>query len=126
MIFDKVLVDAPCSNTGVIRRHPERKWRLRERDIETMAQTQRRLLDSLAPLVKPGGALVYSTCSLEREEGEEIIEGFTDTHPRFYLEDCDTFLSEAAKPHIRQGMFRSFPHRGGMDGFFCARLVRRD
>ncbi len=125
-IFDKVLVDAPCSNTGVIRRHPERKWRLRERDIETMAQTQRRLLDSLAPLVKPGGALVYSTCSLEREEGEEIIEGFTDTHPRFSLEDCGPFLSEAAKPHIRQGMFRSFPHRGGMDGFFCARLVRRD
>lgn len=124
-IFDKVLVDAPCSNTGVIRRHPERKWRLTEKDLETMAQIQRRLLDSLAPLVKQSGVLVYSTCSLEREEGETVVENFMKMHPDFTLDDCGRFLSEAAKPHIQNGMFRSFPHRGGMDGFFCARLVRR-
>ncbi len=124
-VFDKIMVDTPCSNTGVIRRHPERKWRLNEGDIETMAQAQRRLLTSLAPLVKTGGALIYSVCSLEREEGEEIVRDFLANQMDFTLEDCRKFLPEAARPYIHTGRFRSFPHRGGMDGFFCARLSRR-
>ncbi len=124
-IFDKVLLDAPCSNTGVIRRHPERKWRLTEGDIETMARTQKRLLASVAPLVKRDGVLVYSTCSLEREEGEAVIENFLKNNSDFARDDCGRFLAEAAKSYVRDGMFRAFPHHGGMDGFFCARLIRR-
>jgi len=124
-IFDKVLVDAPCSNTGVIRRHPERKWRLREGDIIQMAKIQWHILNAAASRIKPGGALIYCTCSLEREEGEDIITHFVEDHPDFSLDNCGRFLSEEAEPYTHNGMFRSFPHRGEMDGFFCARLIRR-
>lgn len=124
-IFDKVLVDAPCSNTGVLRRHPERKWRLRERDIARLAEGQLALLDAVAPWVIEGGRLVYSTCSLEWEEGEEVISRFLGLHGEFSIEDCGRFLREEAASFAVEGLLRTFPHRGGMDGFFCARLVRR-
>lgn len=124
-IFDKVLLDAPCSNTGVLRRHPERKWQLEEKDIEQLSQLQKRLLSSVAKMVKEGGALIYSTCSLEREEGEDMISEFLDTHKEYEIDDCARFLGKNAVPAITNGMFRSFPHKGGMDGFFCARLIRR-
>lgn len=125
LIFDKVLLDAPCSNTGVIRRHPERKWRLTEGDIERATRIQERLLEATAQRVKVGGALIYSTCSLEREEGEEMIERFLRTHEAFDLDDCARVLGKNAATVITNGVLRSFPHKGGMDGFFCARLIRR-
>ncbi len=124
LIFDKVLLDAPCSNTGVLRRHPERKWQLRESDIVRLAGNQTALLEAAAPWVRKGGTLIYSTCSLECEEGEERVSRFLETHPAFSLESCATYLGEEARGLVRKGMLRTFPHRGGMDGFFCARLAR--
>ncbi len=123
-IFDKVLLDAPCSNTGVLRRHPERKWRLEEGDIGRLVEIQWQLLSAAAPLVKRGGAIIYSTCSLEREEGEEMISRFLAHHREFEAENCALFLAPEGEAYVENGMFRSFPHRGGMDGFFCARLRR--
>jgi len=119
-IFDKVLVDAPCSNTGVLRRHPERKWHLTDADIQRMPALQTTLLDTAAGLVRKGGILVYSTCSIEREEGENIIENFLNNHPAFQ----PGRLPKRFLPFSRNHFFRSFPHRNGMDGFFCARLIR--
>ena len=124
-IFDKVLLDAPCSNTGVLRRHPERKWHLKEEDIARLAAGQRVFLKAVAPWVVKGGVLVYSTCSLEGEEGEEIVTSFLRDHRGFHLENCEEFPDEAGMPLMRGGMLRTFPHRSGMDGFFCARLIRR-
>lgn len=125
-IFDKVLLDAPCSNTGVIRRHPERKWRLEERDITRLCEVQEGFLTALAPKVRVGGVLVYSTCSLEREEGEEMVSRFLSLHKEFTLDDCAQVLGNRNIPFVTKGMFRSFPHKDGMDGFFCARLIRRE
>jgi 16S rRNA (cytosine967-C5)-methyltransferase len=104
--FDKVLVDAPCSGTGTLRRNPEIRWRLSPAD--TFAEQQKRFLAEAAKVVKPGGRLVYSTCSVEREENEEVVEGFLGDDGRFRI------LSTA----------RTWPHREGCDGFFIAVLER--
>ena len=106
--FDKVLLDAPCSGLGVIRRHPESKWRRTEQDIVNAADTQRLLLTSVAPTVKPGGTLVYSVCSEAPEEGDERVEAFLAAHPEFTLDDTLTVG----------------PAEHGTDGFYGARLVR--
>jgi len=119
-IFDKVLIDAPCSNTGVLRRHPERKWRLTDADIRRMPALQTALLNTAVDLVRPGGVLVYSTCSIEREEGEDVIGNFLKKHPTFQ----PGRLPKRFLPFSRNHFFHSFPHRNGMDGFFCARLIR--
>jgi len=123
-IFDKVLLDAPCSNTGVLRRHPERKWRLEESDIERLAENQAVLLKAVASWIRRGGVLIYSTCSLEREEGEERVSRFLETHPAFSLESCAAHLGGEAQQLVRNGVLRTFPHREGLDGFFCARFTR--
>ncbi len=125
-IFDKVLLDAPCSNTGVIRRHPERKWSLKREDIPRLAEVQGDLLSAVAPLVKKGGHLIYSTCSLEREEGEEMISKFLWRYREFAIEDCGHILGAHAASLVTDGMLRTFPHRDEMDGFFCASLLRRE
>lgn len=78
--YDKVILDAPCSNTGVLRRRPDAKWRLRESDIQSISQTQLQLLLQAAKFVKPGGNLIYSTCSIEPEENAGVIEAFLKTH----------------------------------------------
>jgi 16S rRNA (cytosine967-C5)-methyltransferase len=95
--FDKVLVDAPCSGTGTLRRNPEIRWRLVPEDIGRFASQQKQILTNAAGVVKPGGRLVYSTCSVEREENEEVIEGF---------------------PARQLFTIRTWPHREGCDGFF--------
>jgi len=120
VIFDKVLIDAPCSNTGVLRRHPERKWHVTDADIQRMPALQTALLDTAADLVKKGGVLVYSICSIEKEEGEDVIENFLNNHPAFR----PGRLPERFLPFSRNHFFRSFPHRNGMDGFFCVRLIK--
>ena len=83
--FDKILVDAPCSNTGVLRRRVDLRWRLRPDDFSRMPCQQLAILRTLAPLLKPGGSLVYSTCSLEPEENDQVVEAFLHKHPEFRL-----------------------------------------
>ncbi len=126
--FDAVLLDAPCSATGTIRRNPDIPYLKTQDDIEALAATQGRLLDHALNLLKPGGRLVYSTCSLEAEEGEAQIERLLKARPDVAL--LPVRRQEAGVPAecvTPIGMLRTLPfHCGGMDGFFAARLcVRR-
>jgi 16S rRNA (cytosine967-C5)-methyltransferase len=132
--FDAVLLDAPCSSTGTIRRHPDVPWLKQPADIEKLAGLQRRLIERAAALTKPGGMLVYCTCSLEPEEGEAIVNGFLANEPRVRrapihaaeLRDRGEFVTE-------EGDLRTLPcqlpdpdpRRAGLDGFYAARLVKR-
>ncbi len=120
-IFDRVLLDAPCSGLGTLRRNPEIRWRLAPADLKKCMQTQKRLLKSAAEYVKPGGRLVYSVCTITPEENEIIIGDFLRNHPDFKL------MPPANLPPAlidAQGCFRTSPHLQGMDGFFAALLVR--
>ena len=121
--IDAVLVDAPCSATGTIRRHPDARWRLHAAVFARSAQRQARLLAAAAPLVRPGGLLIYATCSLEPEENEHVVEGFLTQHPEF----ARTPRSESSVPSellTAAGDFQSLPQRHGMDGAYAARLHR--
>jgi 16S rRNA (cytosine967-C5)-methyltransferase len=106
--FDRILIDAPCSNTGVLRRRVDVRWRLRPEEIERLAVTQLALLNRAAPALQPGGVLVYSTCSLEQEENEGVVGKFLAAQPQFKLESQRTLL----------------PFVESVDGAFVARLQR--
>ena len=106
--FDRVLVDAPCSNTGVMRRRPDLRWRIKVEEIRRLAETQGKLLAAAARFTRQGGVLVYSTCSLEPEENERVAERFRESHPEFALDATHS----------------TFPPRDGVDGSFVARFRR--
>jgi 16S rRNA (cytosine967-C5)-methyltransferase len=127
--FHAVLVDAPCSATGTFRRHPEVLYRARPQTIAAGAELQAKLLDRSVRWLKSGGALVYSVCSLEPEEGEEVVSAFVATHNDFAIDPPKSGeLPEFVTPSP-QGWVRILPGlvdaEGGLDGFFMARLVRR-
>ncbi|HXI01888.1 MAG TPA: 16S rRNA (cytosine(967)-C(5))-methyltransferase RsmB [Candidatus Saccharimonadales bacterium] len=122
--FDAALVDAPCSGTGVFRRDPESRYRLAPADLIALAIRQREILDAVAPLVKPGGTLVYSVCSLEREEGEDQVAEFLSRHPDFARRDLRDRLEPVPSLIDEEGAMRSLPHVHAMDGFHAAALVR--
>src|SRR5690606_3028651 len=105
-----------------LRRHADGRWRLRPEDIPALARFQAELLDAAAPLVEPGGLLVYATCSLEREENEAQVEAFLDRNSEFSIERSDTVAAELIDD---RGMLRVLPHEHGVDGAFAARLRRR-
>jgi len=107
--FDRILLDAPCSNTGVMRRRVELRWRLRPEEIQRLRGLQLELLGDAAGIVKPGGILVYSTCSLEPEENGEVVKEFLAGHPDFHLETERELL----------------PFVDGVDGAYAARLVKQ-
>ena len=117
-----VLLDVPCSGTGTLRRHPDARWRLTERTIESLVEVQREILEAAGPLIPPGGHLVYSTCTLEEEENELQVRRFLARNPRFKLQETTavppSFLDE-------EGLLQVLPHRDGFDGAFAARLVRK-
>jgi len=117
-----VVVDAPCSATGTVRRHPDARWRLNPTVFARMAERQQRLLAAAAALVRPGGLLIYATCSLEPEENEQVVERFLKDHPEFTRSP-----SRAAVPEellTPAGDFQSLPQRHGIDGAYAARMVR--
>jgi 16S rRNA (cytosine967-C5)-methyltransferase len=120
--FDRVLVDAPCSGTGTLRQNPEIRWRLQSADIAELALKQERILEGAAAMVRPGGLLLYSTCSLETDENEAVVNDFLDQHPEF----------SKARLELRPDLFtdsgavRTWPHRDDTDGFFVAALRRKD
>jgi 16S rRNA (cytosine967-C5)-methyltransferase len=119
-VFDRVLLDAPCSGLGTLRRNPEIRWRLVPADLNKCMQTQKRLLKSAAECTRPGGRLVYSVCTVTPEENEIVIGDFLKNHPDFKL------IPPANLPPAlidAQGYFRTSPHLQGMDGFFAALLV---
>ncbi len=120
--FDGILIDAPCSGTGVIGRHPDIRWNRKETDLAGYQKTQLELLEIASKLTKPGGVLVYATCSMENEENEDVIDSFLKAHDSFSLTDCTPFLPEAARSHVSEKYFRPQP-ADSIDGFFAARLV---
>ncbi|RAK64362.1 RsmB/NOP family class I SAM-dependent RNA methyltransferase [Phenylobacterium kunshanense] len=123
--FDRVLVDAPCSGTGTWRRNPDARWRTENAGLETLLPLQASILDSAARLVKPGGRLVYATCSLLPEENEAQVEAFLAAHPEFQVVP----LREAAPQITDSGHPQHLsltPARHGTDGFFAAVMARGD
>ncbi len=124
--FDKILIDAPCSGLGVLRRHPDGRWSKNEQIIEERAVVQWQILENCAGLLKPGGALVYATCTTEPEENEEVVGNFLAKHPEFTLDDPRLYLpASAGKLVDNKGIFRTFPDEPAMDGFFGVRMVRK-
>ena len=117
---DGVLVDAPCSNLGVLRRNPDAKWRRAADDLRTSAAAQGRILAAAATMVKPGGRLVYATCSLEPEENDDVARAFLAGHPRFRRDAPAAFPF----PLDSDGALRCLPHRHGTDGFTAIRFRR--
>ncbi len=122
--FDRILLDAPCSGLGVIRRNPEAKWRLFSGDITRLAAVQKTLLKNAATRLKQGGTLLYSTCSTSEAENELVVEDFLLHNPGFMLEDLNDLFPQWSQLIAFYGMFRVWPHRHGMDGFFAARIRR--
>jgi 16S rRNA (cytosine967-C5)-methyltransferase len=125
--FDRVLVDAPCSGLGVLRRNPESRWRRIEADIVELARLQRRMLENVAPLLRPGGVLVYSLCTITPEETEGVVEAFLAAHDDYRREDLRQLVPEHWQTLFdERGALRTFPHRhGGMDAFYAVRLRRK-
>jgi 16S rRNA (cytosine967-C5)-methyltransferase len=122
--FDRILLDAPCSGLGVIRRNPEAKWRLFSGDITRLAAVQKTLLKNAAAKLKPGGTLLYSTCSTSEAENELVVEDFLLHNPGFVLENLNDLFPAWSDLIAFYGMFRVWTHRHGMDGFFAARIKR--
>ena len=120
--FDRILLDAPCSSLGVIRRNPDIKYRHTGKDLRRMQEIQLTLLRSASGLLRPGGTMVYSVCSTEPEEGEDVIKAFLKVSEEFYIIDRPISL---LRGFMKQGFFRTYPHRFDMDGFFGVRLCRK-
>ena len=122
--LDAVLVDVPCTGTGTFRRHPDARWRLKVSDLAVMPTIQRSILRAAAEAVRPGGLLIYSTCSLETEENDQQIEAFLAEHPQFALEPPPDGAVPAST--LDAGRLRVLPHKHGTDGAFAARLRRTE
>ena len=122
--FDRVLVDAPCSGLGTIRRDPDIRWRRSEDDLRVFAHAQTVLLARAAEVLRPGGRLVYATCSSEPEENEQVVDQFLREHPAFVLDELRD-AHPAVQPLLdARGMLRTLPHVHGLEAFFAAALRR--
>jgi 16S rRNA (cytosine967-C5)-methyltransferase len=123
--FDRVIVDAPCSGLGTIRRDPDIRWRRHERDLAIFARDQLTLLERAATVVRPGGRLVYATCSSEPEENDEVVDGFLARHDEFAPFDLRGHVASAIVPLLdERGQLRTLPFAHGLEAFFAAALVR--
>ena len=122
--FDRVLVDAPCSGLGTLRRNPDLKWRQSPESVAELMEKQQSILDSASRLVKGGGRLVYATCSLLTEENEAIVSAFLAAHPEFRLAPAGEVLAAQRIPLEMDDYLRLDPARHGTDGFFAAVLER--
>jgi 16S rRNA (cytosine967-C5)-methyltransferase len=132
--IDRVLVDAPCSGLGTLRRNPDLKWRQSVKSVQELVVKQTSILDSAARLLKPGGRLVYATCSILPQENEAIAEAFSATHPDFNLLDAGQLLEQLKVADARSlcsggasgtGYLRLWPHLHQTDGFFAAVWVKK-
>lgn len=122
--FDRVLVDAPCSGLGTLRRNPDLKWRQTPNDIVELIAKQKAILERAAKLVKNGGRLIYATCSLLQEENEQIVEGFLNAHPEFRLVNAAEILAQQQISLDTGNYLKLLPHIHHTDGFFAAVLER--
>jgi len=123
---DAILIDAPCSGLGTLRRNPGNKWRVSPAFVEHISQQQGKLLEQWSPLLKPGGRLVYATCTLLRKENEEVAERFLARHAEFKLDSSSQILLKWGLAHLSpNGYLHLYPHQHGTDGFFAAILQRK-
>lgn len=120
--FDRVLIDAPCSGLGTLRRNPEIKWRIQEHSIKNCTILQKKILHSAARYPKRGGVIVYCTCSIEFEENENVVLEFLSTHPDYRQMTPSAIMNFDMLDE--NGFFKTYPHRHGTDGFFAAVLLR--
>ncbi len=121
--FDRILLDAPCSGMGVLRRNPDAKWKRKPKAFKRYRTTQRKLLAALVPLLKPKGVLVYAVCSTEPEETREVLEWFLKNHPQFAIDRQPSSLPETMAPLLGpDGSLQTEVHRHATDGFFAVRL----
>jgi 16S rRNA (cytosine967-C5)-methyltransferase len=119
---DVVVVDAPCSGLGVLSRRSDLRWRRRAKDVTDLAELQKEILTNAADLVKGGGRLIYSTCSIDPEENEKVVEWFLEHHQEYRLQPATGYVHPTFCDE--RGYVRTFPHRHNMDGSFAARLVK--
>ncbi len=120
--FDKILIDAPCSGLGVLRRRPDLRWNIKEEDIPRLVELQFAILKNVSRYLKKGGVLVYSTCTVEPYENELLIKRFLEEENGWEVEDAGEFLPEEV---VRDGYLATYPHIHGMDGVFGARLKKK-
>lgn len=125
-LYDRILVDAPCSGLGTLRSHPEIKWNRNEGDLKRLSQLQQTIVARAAAHLKHGGVLVYSTCTLTAHENQEVVQKFLQNYHNFMLEDAAAHLPEPAQHLVQNGYFMAWPHRHDTDGFFAARLRKVD
>jgi 16S rRNA (cytosine967-C5)-methyltransferase len=131
-VFDRILVDAPCSGLGTLHRNPEAKWRRKPEDIHRLRSLQLALLQNVSSPLKPGGVLVYSTCTLTTEENDQVVDGFLKGNPNFMVEDLHSFMPSSWHPLLdEKGFYRTYPRmlvedeEYRMDGFFAARIRKK-
>jgi len=120
---DIVTVDPPCTGTGLLHKVPSAKWRLTKRSVESMAELQRRILENSASYLKDGGTLVYSTCSINLEENEGVVNNFRSNNPEYELVDADPRIGVPGLNGLEKAQ-RIYPHMHGCNGFFIAKLVK--
>ena len=120
--FDRILIDAPCSGFGTLRSHPEIKWNRVEADIKRLSVLQEKILVNAASYLKPGGVLVYSTCTLIDDENERVVKTFLQQQKEFVLDDATAYLPQPARSLVRGYYFMALPHKHNTDGFFAARM----
>lgn len=124
LLFDRALVDAPCTGLGTLRRNPDARWRLAPSAPEELARVQLSILKQTAAVLRPGGCLVYSTCTLTPEENEEVVRSFLRDTPSFRLATREELPEEVLPVVDDEGFLRCFPHVHDTDGFFAARFAR--
>ncbi len=124
MKFDRILADVPCSGFGTLRKNPDLKWRRSEGDIQRLSELQFSILKNIGVYLREGGVLVYSTCTVFREENEGVIERFLDENPQFQLDSIDETLPTQFGSLVHNRYFKTFPPVDKMDGFFVARLIK--
>ena len=122
--FDKILLDAPCSGLGVLSKKPDIRWKREIEDIINLSKIQTKLLESASGLIKPGGVIVYSTCTTEPEENIDVVKAFLASHPEFTIDNASQYVNKDLVNE--EGCIETFPHRNGIDGSFAARLVKKN
>ncbi len=124
-VFDRILIDAPCSGLGVLRRNPDAKWSIQKKDLKRLHERQVLFLNNLSTALKPGGVLVYAVCSMEYEENEEVINTFLNNHSEFVIEKKPGGIPGVLDSLFNEnGFIKTYPHKNDMDGFFAVRLKR--
>jgi 16S rRNA (cytosine967-C5)-methyltransferase len=128
--YDRVLVDPPCSGLGTLQSRPDLRWRADPKAIRQLTALQARILTAAAAATAPGSVLVYSVCTISRDEGPALVDGFLAGHPEFVAEDAGAVLGRGHRAALHrdpaQGPYlQLLPHRDGTDGFFIARIRRR-